>query len=127
MTLAIGVAAACLLTIMALMPVAQRSHRSATGQSVAARILGSVILDLRTTPSTQSQSILLGVPLKGSHTLHFDAEGVVAQSPDAYRLTVAFVNPPQQVGTRFAAFRVTWPGQSGPAEGVLETFAAFDR
>ena len=47
LTLAIGIAAFCLLAVMGLIPIAVQTNRSATSQTAANGIIASVIADMR--------------------------------------------------------------------------------
>src|SRR5438477_7816618 len=55
-TLALGIAAFCLLTVFALIPVAALTNRNATSQTAAANIMAAVIADLRATSKQYSPS-----------------------------------------------------------------------
>src|SRR5438046_2428415 len=49
-TLALGVAAFCLLAVFGLMPIGVQTNRNATSQTRAANILSSAVSDLRNAP-----------------------------------------------------------------------------
>ena len=49
LTLAIGIAAFCLLAVMGLIPIAVQTNRNATSQTAATNIIASVIADMRAT------------------------------------------------------------------------------
>ncbi|MGH7984232.1 MAG: hypothetical protein ACREFF_13990 [Candidatus Udaeobacter sp.] len=51
-TLALGVAAFCLLAVFGLMPIGVQTNRNATSQTRATNISAAVIADMRTTPKT---------------------------------------------------------------------------
>ena len=51
-TLAIGIAAFCLIAVFGLVPVAVLTNRNATSQTAATNVMASVIADLRATPQT---------------------------------------------------------------------------
>ena len=55
-TLALGIAAFCLLTVFALIPVAALTNRNATSQTAATNIMAAVVADLRATPKTNTTS-----------------------------------------------------------------------
>jgi len=145
-TLALGVAAFCLIALFGLIPVGVQTNRSATSQTAATSIIAAIVADLRATPTTTTTSpqfrIAFGVP----KTLFFDSQG--QPSCDAAGLQQADCaspwNPPLQtryrvnvtwnaapVGLRYAAVKVTWPAPVDPAtttpSGSLEMFTAFDR
>ena len=56
LTLALGVAAFCLLAVFGLMPLGVQTNRNATSQTAAANIMAAVIADLRATSKQYSPS-----------------------------------------------------------------------
>ena len=64
LTLAIGIAAFCLLAVMGLIPIAVQTNRSATSQTAANGIVASVIADMRatTSPTSPQYRITFGTP-----------------------------------------------------------------
>ena len=54
LTLALGIAAFCLIAVFGLMPVGVQTNRNATSQTAATNIIASVIADMRATPATTS-------------------------------------------------------------------------
>ena len=146
-TLALGVAAFCLIAVFGLMPVGVQTNRNATSQTAAASVMAAVVADLRATPrctGTSSQfQITLGtgpgcpttVPPSAA-TLYFDGAGQFATSLGAtsrYQLNVTW-NAGNPTGACSAALpcadlKVTWPAAAtlANASGTAETFAAFDR
>ena len=138
-TLAIGVAAFCLLAVFGLVPIGVQTNRNATSQTAATNILSSVVSDIRATPKTVSTSTQYGISLSANSTttLYFDGQGQFATSLGAdsrYRLTASFVtNPAGPNAPTFANLKVTWPAPVDPAtptpapSGSSEMFAAFDR
>src|SRR5436190_21311438 len=51
-TLALGVAAFCLLAVFGLVPVGVQTNRNATSQTAATSVIAAVVADLRATPLT---------------------------------------------------------------------------
>src|SRR5438552_12075234 len=49
LTLALGVAAFCLLAVFGLMPIGVQTNRNTTSQTAAANIMAAVVADLRAT------------------------------------------------------------------------------
>ena len=49
-TLALGIAAFCLIAVFGLMPVGVQTNRNATSQTAATNILSSVVSDIRGSP-----------------------------------------------------------------------------
>ena len=137
-TLAIGIAAFCLLAVMGLIPIAVQTNRNATSQTAANGIIASVIADMRAT--TSSTSPQYNITFGTCRKLYFDGAGQVVASvvcsnnavPPAtsrYRLNVSF--PTSPAGLSYADLRVTWPAPVDPTtttpSGSVEIFAAFDR
>ena len=155
LTLAIGVAAFCLLAVFGLLPVAQTSHQAASEQTVANGLTSEIVSDLRatqkTTPPTSQVSprFRLTVDAPGGsgsvQTLYFRDGADVIGVPDTpaagavplprYRATI-FLQPPS-AGRHATTGRVliTWPAMADRVPGVppakysgsLETFVALDR
>jgi type II secretory pathway pseudopilin PulG len=151
-TLALGVAAFCLIAVFGLMPVGVQTNRNATSQTAATTILTSVVSDMRTTarvtPGARLSSLYnIIIPPRGSigvpQTRYFDGEGRCSTNlagsgrPDGsswdppiqtrYQVNIAF--PLGATGLTYADIRVTWPAPATPtnASGSVELFAAFDR
>lgn len=141
LTLAIGIAAFCLLAVMALIPVAVQTNRNATSQTAATNIVASVIADMRAT--TSSISPQYRITFGTAKTLYFDGAGQCsvdvngstkvdgsAWSPPLQtrcQLNITFSSSPS--GLSYADIRATWPAAAtaANASGSAEMFAAFDR
>jgi uncharacterized protein (TIGR02598 family) len=136
-TLALGIAAFCLIAVFGLMPVGVQTNRNATSQTSATSILSDVIAYMRATPKTTSISTQYGIAFStnSTTTLYFDGQGQFATSLGAnsrYRLTVTIPNNPAGPNSAtFADLKVTWPAAVDPTTttpgGSNEIFAAFDR
>jgi len=143
-TLAIGIAAFCLIAVFGLVPIAVQTNRNATSQTAATNIIASVIADMRATQGTTSAQY--GIQFGTAKTLYFDGAGqascdlagsqkadcVSAWSPaiqTRYRLTLTFPTSPS--GLSYADVKATWPAPVDPTtttpSGSAEMFAAFDR
>ena len=59
-TLALGIAAFCLIAVFGLVPVGVQTNRNATSQTAATNILSSVVSDIRAT--RQAQQRLCEIP-----------------------------------------------------------------
>jgi len=130
LTLAIGIAAFCLLAVMGLIPIAVQTNRNATSQAAATNFISSVIADMRATTSPTSPQY--GITFGTAKTLYFDSAGQFTISLGAnsrYRARVTF--PTSPTGLSYADIRVTWPAPVDPTTttpaGSVEMFAAFDR
>jgi uncharacterized protein (TIGR02598 family) len=141
LTLALGVAAFCLLAVFALIPVGVQTNRNATSQTRATNIMAAVIADLRATPKTNNTSSQFGITFGTCKKLYFDSEEQVVASgacdeditvppTSRYQLNVTFpAADPGAPETAYADVKVTWPAAAtaANASGSAEMFAGFDR
>src|SRR2546421_11803854 len=76
-TLALGIAAFCLIPVFGLMPVGVQTNRNATSQTAATNIIAAVASDLRATPTTRTKSRQFGIQFGASTppSLYFDGQG----------------------------------------------------
>jgi len=148
LTLALGIAAFCLIAVFGLIPVAVQTNRHTTSQTAATNIMAAVIADLRATPKppggTKSVQYRIVFRSVTPTTLFFDEVGEcstdvtgstkvngsswVPPLQTRYRLNVTW-NPSPPSGLEYADLKVTWPAAPAPANasGSTEMFAAFDR
>ena len=137
-TLALGVAAFCLLAVFGLLPIGLKTQRFAIEQTAATRIVSATVSDLRSTPRTATISSLFSISIPAntapsSYTSYFDTEGHVSSAISAgsrYRLTITFTpNITGGRGATFAHLLVSWPAAASVtnANGTAETFVALDR
>ena len=141
-TLALGIAAFCLIAGFGLLPIGVQTNRNATSQTAATNILAAVISDLRATPSSSSTSAQFGIsvptdatngaaqncqPCAGcwtarTQTFYSDSQGqLVSVGNGRYRLSVTSVkNPTATVingvpfGAVLMALKVSWPASVDP-------------
>ena len=73
-TLALGIAAFCLIAVFGLMPVGVQTNRNATSQTAATNIMAAVIADLRATPRTNTASLQFAIPFGTNTTRYFDSQ-----------------------------------------------------
>ena len=73
-TLALGIAAFCLIAVLGLMPVAVLTNRNATSRTAATNIMAAVVADLRAIPSTKTTSAQFNIVFGTPKTLYFDAQ-----------------------------------------------------
>src|SRR5262245_23970639 len=156
-TLALGIAAFCLLAVFGLMTVDAVTYRNATSQTRATNIMAAVIADLRATPSVNTTSMQFAIPFNiTTTTRYFDSQAqcscnitgsqrvnTQARPPNCtsqvwspplqprYRLTITWSG---STSTKYADLKVTWPAAvdplnpaTGTPSGSTEMFAAFDR
>src|SRR4029453_3243408 len=76
LTLALGIAAFCLIALVGIIPVGVQTNRNATSQTAAANIMAAVIADLRATPTTTNTSsrFTIGFGTSGTQTRYFDSQ-----------------------------------------------------
>ena len=131
-TLALGIAAFCLLAVFGLMPVGVQTNRNATSQTAATNIIAAVIADIRATPTGNNTSSQFGIPIGTSvPPIYFDETGQFATArgnTSRYQLNVTW-NSSSFVGLFYADLKVSWPAAATPANasGSVEMFAAIDR
>src|SRR5262249_5690344 len=140
-TLALGIAAFCLIAVFGLIPVGVQTTRNATSQTAATNIMAAVVADLRATPTSSSTSVQFGITFGTCKNLYFDTQGQVASTSNCltsitlpatarFQLNVTWSGTS---GLRYADLKVTWPPtvvQTNPTpipSGSVEMFAAFDR
>jgi uncharacterized protein (TIGR02598 family) len=137
-TLALGVAALCLLAVFGLFPIGLKTQQAAIEQTAATRIISAAVSDLRNTGRLAASSPLFSVSLpantvSSSSALYFDTEGHASPALGAasrYRLTITFTaNSTAGRGATFAHLLVSWPAAANTADagGIAETFVALDR
>src|SRR5882724_10264314 len=151
-TLAIGVAAFCLIAVFGLLPVGLQTNRNATSQTAATNIIAFVVADLRANykttlviPTWRSPLLCITLGNLTTTTLYFDSQsrcsGNLAGSTNPcgggfspvlqtrYRVNITF--PTSTGNLTYADLKVTWPAGVDPAittpSGSVEMFAAFDR
>jgi type II secretory pathway component PulJ len=154
-TLALGIAAFCLVTLFGLMPVGISSNQTSVEQTFAAGVAGRVAADLRNTPppaggaTSATSSLGFAIPGPGGaasanpQILYFteagNPSGLIGAQPvtsgsteSRYRATVGFT---PKNGITTARILVTWPALADKANlnwpkiysGSFEAFTALDR
>jgi type II secretory pathway pseudopilin PulG len=148
-TLAMGVAAFCLIAVMGLLPVALKTQQASVQQTTATQVLSVFAADLRASVRyppglahklNDQQRELRGhwAEVGTPDTIYFTNEGfqtgglTPATVPEdaVFRLTLTYLSPPSET-TALANIKVTWPAQVDPATGTPagsgETFVAINR
>jgi len=129
LTLALGIAAFCLIAVFGLLPVGVQTNRNATSQTAATNIMAAVVSDLRATPTFNTTSTEFGITFGTNATLYFDGSGQFTTSLSAnsrYQLNITWYG---STGLRYADVKVTWPAAATTANatGSTEMSVAFDR
>ena len=148
-TLALGVAAFCLIAVLGMLPVALKTQQASVQQTTANQILSEATADLRASvrypPGLQDKLNDQQKTLKGHwalvgtpDTLYYTNEGAqtggitpaTVPSDAVFRLTLTYLLPPTDT-TSMANITVTWPAQVDPATGTpagsVQTFIAVNR
>jgi hypothetical protein len=152
-TLALGVAAFCLIVLLGLLPSGLKTQQNSMQQTIANDIMGEILGDLRADvrlpPGQASKEGESGFGLHGHwavvwapDTLFFTnnvqlvgggpQSGDPAAPPDAtFRAKITYLFPPN-ASTSVAKVVVTWPAQVIPTDtavpaGRVETFIAVNR
>ena len=151
LTLALGIAAFCLIAVFGMLPVAALTNRNATSQTAATNIMAAVIADLRATPRTNSTSLQFAIQFGSSTTTtrYFDSQAQCSCDPAGLRKPNPLTRPPSCSSTwspalqpRYqlnvtwstsnptgscstavpcADLKVTWPAAATPANAIGST------
>jgi uncharacterized protein (TIGR02598 family) len=141
-TLALGVAAFCLITVFGLIPVALMTQQASVRQTTATAIISQIVGDLgsgvRLPPGLQSKQFSLTGHWAAQATpdrLYFMTDGtfIVGSTNQStvptnavFGATVTYLKPPTET-TSLADINVAWPAQAAVPTGSVETFAAINR
>ena len=96
LTLAVGIAAFCLIAVFGLIPVGVQTNRNATSQTAATNILSSVVSDIRASPPGQTTSAKYQInrAKPSNTTVCFDGQGQSCEfryaERRAQRIIIAF-------------------------------------
>jgi type II secretory pathway component PulJ len=151
-TLALGVAAFCLIAVMGMLPVALKVQQASVQQTKANSIISEIASDLRADvrlppgQDTKAQGEWYNLHGRWANAafpdvLYFTSDTKQTGSvnnpgtvpPDAvFRATITYMLPPTDgYTTSLADIKVTWPAKVDPATGVpagsAETFIAVNR
>jgi uncharacterized protein (TIGR02598 family) len=147
-TLALGVAAFCLISVMGLLPIGVQTNRAAVQQTTANDILSAVVSDIRTVPkvpngpgnSSKQFKLYFGNPHNNQpQFLYFSNEGSTGSKSDqstsdtTFYATISYMPNPAGAGSRTATLvdvKVSWPyngNTSSTPAGFVETFLSLDR
>lgn len=145
-SIALGVAAFCLLAVVGLLQVGLTSEQTTIGKTAAWGILSSVSADLLATPATNSISTTYGFSFSSTaapQTVYFTKAGVptgpigLAPTADSYFRASVGLNSPgvNSAAPTFARLVVSWPAVVDPlpdawpsrASGTVEVVTALRR
>jgi uncharacterized protein (TIGR02598 family) len=150
-TLALGIAAFCLITVFALVPVALKTQQASIQQTTANTIISQIVADLgaalRLPPGLQSKQFNLhGHWAAQLHpdTICFAKDGTFVPNStnqpctDVFVAVITYLEPPDST-TSLADITVAWPASAvqfnqttgqpdfSKAAGKVETFSAINR
>ena len=136
-TLALGIAAFCLLAIFGLLPVGIKSHQDAIRQTAATGIATGIMADLRATPNTNTTTANYQITIPTATKLYLREDGSPDTSSGAdskYLAYVTFTVPPQPKAATLLRLIITWPAAADLANnppknfsGSFEAVSALDR
>lgn len=130
-TLALGIAAVCLISIFGLLPVGVNSNKASIEQTKAVNLLTAVVSDLRSTAKTASVSPGFGISIKSSTVFYLGEDGTAVPKNNArYRVQSALAPSPGGRSASTGNILISWPAQQDDltlAAGSVETFIALDR
>ena len=146
-TIALGVAAICLLPLVGLLPAGLKTQQASAQQTIANQImtvlLSDLRADLRLPPGQASKEGDSGFGLHGHwaqmfapDTLWFNQQGQwlqlngTAPAAATFRAKITYFRPPN-ISTSAANIVVSWPAQANPATttpaGSVQQFIAVNR
>ncbi len=146
-TLAMGVAAFCLIAVLGMLPVGLKTQQAGVQQTTASAIISQIVTDLRADvrlpPGQASKEQDQGFALHNHwaavatpDTLYFTNEGKqtgtvnsAAPTDAVFRATITYIFPPTTT-TSLADITISWPATQSDltkVAGSVETFVAVNR
>lgn len=142
-TIALGIAAFCLLAIFALLPTGMNTNRSSVQETIGASIASAIVADLRSTPTTgtgaTSSPIYKLNPGTATNagagqTIYVFANGSLAssatdtsQADDIYKVVYTVTDDPTVSSTKVVDLKVQAPAPAPNPQTVFEAWTALDR
>jgi uncharacterized protein (TIGR02598 family) len=142
-TLAIGIASFCLISIFALLSSGLTANRDSSNQTIAADLATSLAADLRAAPPADSVAGVdvtpfYGISLDGTTgKLYLNEDGSTNAAPVAtagavFRTSVTVTPPPANSRAASTAWiRITWAASTDPSKmtpaGSYETVVSLNR
>ena len=132
--LALGVAAFCILTIVALLPAGMHSTHDSIAESEALNVLSGIIADRKASPLTSKSTIYqlpkLDSTLTSSTTMTFgileNNQPTPTMGGARYRVDCTFTPPlPGTANPYTGYFKVSWPAASPTVTGSVELVVTF--
>jgi uncharacterized protein (TIGR02598 family) len=125
-TLALGVAAFCLIAILGLLPAGVNTNQASVRQTTANGILSAIVADLRATSATTSQSKQFAITFGQTKKLYFAGDGTYSTTAPStktiFLATVKFSGDGEEEedeggSGHLANVKVTWPYSAAAAGG----------
>ena len=134
-TLALGLAGFCLVAMLGLIPAGMRNVATASEQTATVGILGSIISDLKGTPSGTATSPRFAITIPTAAgvtnvaTNYFSEDGEKVASASAARYAAAITLSSDGTSSSVNAYvRIFWPAAAATnASGSVEGFTVLDR
>ena len=141
-TLALGIAAFCLLAVLGLMPVGLKSQQTGVEQTKANAVISEITSDLSAAARLPPGQVSKQFKIHGRwnptpDAVYFTNDGIQTgitngsvPTDAVLRATISYIAPPVAT-TSLADIKVTWPAQTDPVTGApagsVETFVAINR
>ena len=128
-TLALGIAAFCLLAIFGLLPTGINCNRASVEQTAAASLARAIVADLRTTPIAAAASQQYAIPFPSTSAPFYFSEDGTKQDATTSARYLATISINSAAPTAFASIRITWPAAApvASASGSYEVTTAIGR
>ena len=141
-TLALGVAAFCLIAVLGLLPAGITTQKTSIEQTVARNITSEIIGDLRAgvrarPPAQASKNFGITLPSDSKSpwnpvptTLYFSNEGKKQNASDTAVFAANIVYTSSTDTTAFAKITISWPAAQSDltkVAGAIETIAVVNR
>lgn len=131
-TLALGIIAFALVSLMALLPLGMKTNLDSLEESQAINLVRAVIADRRLTPAKEIStrfkfSALASLDRKTSGTIWLEEDTTTLSSASNARYRMDYtLYPPAAQGQPILAFlRVQWPANAPTPRNYYETVATF--
>ncbi len=121
-SLAMGVAAFCLIAVLGLLPTGVNSDQQSLEQTAAAGIVNSVVADLRATPLNQKNSARFGLPLPQTQDSKTSIRTQQVITANSYALPVINTIYLDQNGTPTGSINQTAGAKSRYRVGIFYTY-----
>jgi len=128
-TIALGIAAFCLLTIFALLPTGMNTNRSSVDETIGANLASAIATDLRGAPSgSNSLTYNINPAAVGTSTNFLTQNGAITNQTSAdYAAVVSITNVVDLSNTWSADIKIQAPAAAPNPHTVFEAWTAINR